>query len=92
MGAKSCAKSFHNQYGSLSGPGAVRFSFDKKLITVGSSMVGMYVHKYPIGIIIYPLPALTRFAPNGGKTKIIKYSFFSLLFLDDLSMMIYLDN
>ena len=33
-----------------------------------------------------------RFAPNGGKTKIIKYSFFSLLFLDDLSMMIYLDN
>jgi hypothetical protein len=47
MGAKSCAKSFHNQYGSPSGPGAVRFSFDKKLITVGSSMVGTRV---PTGI------------------------------------------
>ena len=47
MGAKSCAKSFHNQYGSPSGPGAVRFSFVKKRITVASSMVGTRV---PTGI------------------------------------------
>ena len=47
MGTKSCAKSFHSQYGSPSGPGAVRFSFVKKLIIVGSSMIGTRV---PTGI------------------------------------------
>ena len=36
-GAKRCEKSFHNQYRSPSGPGAVLFSFIKKIMTVGSS-------------------------------------------------------
>ncbi len=51
MGAKSCAKSFHNQYGSPSGPGAVRLfrqkTYNSRLINGRNSSA--YRNWYELG-------------------------------------------